>query len=1226
MTVESVSFSTFYSERDQLLAELEAAQESLEDAESFLATADQYTRYAAEGMLQVATASVAAAQAALDAYDEAQTLIEELLEENPDVLDEVAEEQQGPSGLNPFIESAVGGAVENMDETLETTLEIVLSQEDDAGLTPLGAGGLIEAAVSTSVDTIGETLESTLQAVLDEQAPGSGPSALGGLIEGTIQSSLDTIGETLQDTSSAPSQPSITPPVSTPRVPPSWYADDCDECCYPITDRAINYMQIKVATFTSPQYSRRIKEDCANISDIVDEAVRNGHAMIHTIDPKNHSAKTLDNTRVVTKNDGSQVRKFNYNITVPVKGSNLNYLEVVEYMDLDIERMKSDFDFEMPTSLYNNMRTELFKMKVSSEKIIENGMPVIESSIFRSAEDGSTWDGPVHYHPEMGWMAGAKHTPLSHARLVKQSVPNLKIKNHAIKREILNLNLAPITANRQASLVNNLFTTAAPENVAATYISEPIESKDADGKTRFLFHIDTENLIKSQSRFPGLRDRSIYESGLIKSIQIFRQRGTDTKSKSRFGISKVSNDTLENQPAEKELVVFSSDTGTDRSSGAKDMSSPRPSRGKLRKNSRRVDKNFDGVPEEPVGSIEEMSIANLKNRRVFSVTDEEISKFTSGKFNYSVEIEVKDPTIDYMNQKLMSFCRAKDKLEELVSYNISNKSYDRVNRRFRDSYRSKKGMEHLKVIRDAIIKIVDIIELVKGKKKRKTVYYLMSIASLQSGSIEGLESLVNIMESIEQKLLKVLEGNLNIDSYHGAKADAKSKISSKSRSSSGVLTFKKDFNFLVNRNKKDNVGYDYVGAKKTLSFPSINASEYEERIREEKSKFYARDATSAKPNTRQNQRRRPRPSGRDYSFMTPAMIKAGPTSMKLIGADTEIDNIKKYNEIKLKIVQASMTKDEAHSEAVSVDDISEELLADMGLSVYYEEHESEPIQNYTDDTTGVFGNNNFNRRNISDSFDLAEEGGIDTSDPFVASTITNIATSISDSALDLGLIVQDSAFNSDQEIPVKDNYSDLSSTLSIQNFDLEREDNILAGLSKREIDNIPTGVRALFDSRDGGARNWLDHDRDLLKDSDLRNIYRFNQGKTAQIEYFVGTRATSTGASSETEIYEPLTLEVLESIPEGEPLLARIQPITNSTFAIGTDLGDTTEVYNQNFLITPSIAPTTTAGPTPATVQTTFTTEVVDREAQLTNYINTEMNRLQFTDLSQITTNVNESC
>ena len=306
----------------------------------------------------------------------------------------------------------------------------------------------------------------------------------------------------------------------------SWYSDDCEECCNPITDKIINYLDLKVATFTSPAYSPRLAASC-NPDPIVKEAVARGHAVVRTIDLRSHMAGTLDRVPTRRRKDGTKVYKFRYGASFPKPNGPLNHLEVVSYLTIDEDRFAEDFDINTFGEIQRHAITEIMNFKTSIEKVITNGKIVEDSYVFVDTETGESWDGPVHYHPSRGFMAGEKHTPVYHASLKPKGVPNIKIKNRLVKGELLNLDLSRIFKPRQSdTVVKNLKSSTNGNRFLKSFVSEPIESRASDGQTRFLFYVDQKNLVKNLSRFPGFAEDFIYDTARLKNISIYRRRGT----------------------------------------------------------------------------------------------------------------------------------------------------------------------------------------------------------------------------------------------------------------------------------------------------------------------------------------------------------------------------------------------------------------------------------------------------------------------------------------------------------------------------------------------------------------------------------------------------------------------------------------------------------------------------------------------------------------------------
>jgi hypothetical protein len=1004
-----------------------------------------------------------------------------------------------------------------------------------------------------------------------------------------------------------PSYPS--PPVLSSGTA-GWYSEDCEECCNPSTNKMIDYSNLKVAMMLDPTYSDLLSDSCIAPNDIVEEAALKGAAMVNTISLRQHSAKTLDNTRIKTKSDGTQVYKFSYETSFIIDQEEIKHLEVVSYVDIDFDKMSVDFEIEMPDNVRYNARSTLFNLKPAREKIIDNGKAVNDSTIFKNSLTNEYWDGPVHYHPSKGWMAGAKHTPFSHSTLIQEKVPNIKTKDHSVKNKLLNLNLDGILTTQKGVSIGNLNITSDNNSIANTNISEPFSSKSDDGRTRFIFYVDQANMVKSACRFPGLRDDTIYESGTIKSLQIYRQRGSENKSKSALGVNKVSDDSIENQSTERDLVVTSAD------SGVSDLVN---SKGTLKRNARRIDINLQGSNIEEVGTIEELNVANLTKQRIFSVTDSEIATLTQGKFRYSVNLEVKDPSISYLNDKLDKICAAKEFLEDVLGESSHGKNYDIINKRFTDSYISRCGSKHTSAVSGVLIEIMDLIRVVTGRKKdKRTVNYILSQASIQAGSPDGIQDVIDIMGSFEAKIFSLLGSNLKIDKFYGAKSVNDSKVFSKSTSDTGLLTFEKNFDFIVDRSSGADFGYDYV-AVSSVGFPVLSSRKYSERQEEENLKYFSDQGTpnaatgGLRRSVRSSAKRRAIGDfGNSYSFLTPAKIRTGETTLNLIGPDSEIDDLKKQTETVSRIIQRNNSSSKIYSAKDSSIDIFMDTLTDIGVAVYSDRKKSrrdskhQKGQKYTSSSRSIFGENNFDQKNLGK---MTEQQFCEEEEAVTIASVEKIITSINDMAAQTGVLTKNSSINRDQETRRRTSNNGFTTSLSINQFDLESDDSLVAKMTAGEIGQLPTSIKSLFFARETGSRNWLDFEKDLIQDTELKNVYRLNHSNVVKVEYLSSVRASKDGDATSRLTYRPLSRAALRNTSSTEPLLVRLSPVTVSKVGVGTDEGMEMDVYSENFLVVPEGPATSRAAG-----------NVADGKAETTNYVKGQMDRLVFGEISQITT------
>ena len=639
--------------------------------------------------------------------------------------------------------------------------------------------------------------------------------------------------------------PTCAVPIPSPPEDPvigsgtDWYSENCDDCCHPITDRIINYMEFVVVTFFSPGYTQNITCEGVDVDAIVSNAVSAGDAVVNSVDPKQHTAGLLSNTRIKTKPDGTQVYDLDYSTSFTLD-RDLEHAEVVTYMKVDFDAMQSEFDFTASPSLQSEIKKRM-AMRPTHEIVIEKKRPASNSYIFTEKETGRIWSGQTHYHPTKGYMAGPRHSMLPHPALTRRKVPNVKVKDDRIKDEILAIDIGQSLADDPKRSFNKLNTSSSDKQINAGLISDSIVSKTPDGKARFLFYLDYASVIRAESKFPGLKNNAVFQGAPIESMQIYRERATLNKDKTELGVNKCGNARLENYTDDRQLVVSTSDkksysdTPSMYNSEALKVSSAG-----LRKATRKIDANFDGVEETTTGDIEEVQIRNLSDKglRTFSVTDEEIAGFTNGQYRHLAEIQLRDPSADYLNQKLQQMCAVKDKLADYESLLSNTPAYDNINRLFKDSHRKSYGTRHNRIVRDSIVQIMQLLRVTKGRINKRHLNYLVSTSNIQSGSPAGIESLLEIMNTLESKLRDTLDGNLSLDNSNYAKIESDNSIRNRSNPDSNMITLVKEFGSIIDRNKSDRVGIDYVGAK-VRSFPNMTTQEYAERVQQERKKFYS---------------------------------------------------------------------------------------------------------------------------------------------------------------------------------------------------------------------------------------------------------------------------------------------------------------------------------------------------------------------------------------------------
>ena len=177
------------------------------------------------------------------------------------------------------------------------------------------------------------------------------------------------------------------------------------------------------------------------------------------------------------------------------------------------------------------------------EIILRNGATPSQTAAFKVAgrKDTMLWPGPVHYHPDMGYMAGAAHTSAQHPTLSPILGSNQKVQDLRFIEAVNQLdftlsdNLKPESLLVESIPRNGPSVSPAARRDAAAvtriiqtprYISDSSYSRMQDNSLKIFFSIDYGRLAKENSTLGYLIQNSaaLYSSYSIENIKIYRTR------------------------------------------------------------------------------------------------------------------------------------------------------------------------------------------------------------------------------------------------------------------------------------------------------------------------------------------------------------------------------------------------------------------------------------------------------------------------------------------------------------------------------------------------------------------------------------------------------------------------------------------------------------------------------------------------------------------------------
>ena len=307
-----------------------------------------------------------------------------------------------------------------------------------------------------------------------------------------------------------------------------------------------------------------------------------------------------------------------FNFEAPMNTQDLTYFAAV-YVDLQDISNELNLDF-------NNMKIQSYHGAVTSENVLTAGSIQQVSTLFRRSS-GEIYAGPVHQHPELGYMVGSEHTDQPHDLLTTETIKNLKIKD---KRKKLN-------NNKEAS----------PEQIENPYFSDLYTSFDVDGVPSSFFTLNIKSLFVNKTEYGATLlqlDESLFDSILkrfkIEFLSIDRHQieagflsNTLATPKYRTRLVKTRDNILKTK--DDGQFLLRSNVRVETRSTHLDVPMAEYDKNKY------VDFN-------EVSKIQEVFVDENFNLRHFEFDDLGLNKNSNGVYRYQVSMLLRDPTLGYV--------------------------------------------------------------------------------------------------------------------------------------------------------------------------------------------------------------------------------------------------------------------------------------------------------------------------------------------------------------------------------------------------------------------------------------------------------------------------------------------------------------------------------------------------------------------------------------------------
>ncbi len=458
-----------------------------------------------------------------------------------------------------------------------------------------------------------------------------------------------------------------------------------------------------------------------------------------------------------------------------------------------------------------------YRSQMTSESYMRDGRKTFNKQAFMHP-NGRIWTGAVHFHPGVGYMEGSRHTDMPHATLTKTTVGNVKMHDYTIFKDLENLMKMPNT----------------PPRKTRPYFSRAYMSRDKNNACRFIFGFDYLSALRDNVKFGGLVDSmpDTFKSARIKLMKVTRKRAHEENYSSARGV-------IESE----EIICYSAD---------------RRATGVLQRAYNRTDLDGDGRLDSYIGSIGEVNLKNADRVRNFMVFDNSMSTLDDGKYQYSAEILLEDPTEKILLNKLRQIRAIKKDM--LVYYNLACRPGNFVHESNRFSpvfvsrYKKRENIssDSLGSVRGAVWNksIYNFLNIFDTLTNRRTLqrYYkpVGHMVRPSTGTTQGIKQFIKLIEFTESYLCETLLGEFSEEFFENRKNLKKGHGSARRGLIRIEYTFKEQFNASIMKN----LGYDYWGSK-INSPPSglgfLTKNSFTRRIEENRASSRITQYNSLKP-------------------------------------------------------------------------------------------------------------------------------------------------------------------------------------------------------------------------------------------------------------------------------------------------------------------------------------------------------------------------------------------
>lgn len=301
------------------------------------------------------------------------------------------------------------------------------------------------------------------------------------------------------------------------------------------------------------------------------------------------------------------------------------------------------------------------KGPTTSEYILQNNKIAPDSHVFRK-DDGTQWGGPVHYHPNRGYMGGAAHSEAPHPALTKTKIKNFKIINN------IKFNFRPKVAIKSV------------RKAPSTQLWHFLKS---DGTLVGMFGVNYKNIILRNTKYGfslnnlDERDFQMLVNNLkIDNLSVIRHKVKTHKRAGKIRHSRIDEsnrviNSFSDQDGEfQEAMIISKNV--DRLVFP-DLLESAPSN----ELSEEDEVFLEDLTQYPIkAELKEVKYNVNDGMKLYQFIDYEFANSELGEFKYEIKLDFKDPTIKFVENLFKEARSSLQAIEGLVAKIQTGGNYD----------------------------------------------------------------------------------------------------------------------------------------------------------------------------------------------------------------------------------------------------------------------------------------------------------------------------------------------------------------------------------------------------------------------------------------------------------------------------------------------------------------------------------------------------------------------